>query len=209
MKKISTLIALATIATVGSVYATWSYSGSTRLTSKFNLDGATVVGITDKVSAEKGGLAMDRSNFSIVIDDANNDYDAEYTASGYLTVTYTPSKFVSDEIKKNGLQLYFNIDSTIGEYEGTKIFSYDTTKVALSSPTANNVDPETQFAESFTYTIQATEIDKMISFYTNTYSDVEANDDGTLRLDTEEKYTNFKTALHTGALMVVISDTNL
>ena len=208
MKKISTLIALATVATIGSVYATWSYSGSTELTQNFALDGATNVGITDKISAEKGTIAMDRSNFNITIDDANGDYNAEFAATGYLKITYTPSATVSDDVRTNGLTLYFTLTNTLGQYAGVNIFSVDSTAVALGAPTPVNVDPGTGFAEKFTYRIEASDIDAKLSFYTNTYSATEATDDGTLRLDQESEYDAFKVALHNGSLWVEISDTN-
>lgn len=206
MKKISTLIALATVATIGSVYATWSYSGSTDLTQTFALDGSTNVGITDKVSAEKGTITMDRSNFSITIDDANGDYNAEFAATGYLEITYTPSATVTDEVKTNGLTLYFTLTNTIGQYDSVNIFSVESTAVEMSAPTPNNLDPDTGFAESFTYRIEASAIDAKLSFYTNTYSATEATDDGVLRLDEESEYDAFKTALHNGSLWVEISD---
>lgn len=206
MKKISTLIALATLVTVGSVYASWTYSSSGKLSNSFYLDGSTNVGITDKVGAEKGSLAIDRENFSIVIDDTEGDHNADFSVNGYLTITYTPSLAITNEEKQNGLKLAFSLTSTIAQYEGVNIFSVCVDTHEITNVVANNVDPVTGYAESFTYTISATEIDKALSFYTNTFSEDEATDDGVLTLDEETEYDAFKVALHTGALQIVISE---
>ena len=205
MKKIGTFIALATLVTIGGVYASWTYASSGKLSSTFYLDGSNNVGITDKVGADKGTLAIDRESFSIVIDDTNNDHNADFSVNGYLTITYTPSIAVTDDEKKNGLDLVFTLQSSIAKYEGVSIFALCPDAHAIADPVANNVDSE-GFAESFTYTITAAEIDKALSFYTDVHSEDEANDDGVLRLDTEEEYDAFKEALHSGALQIVISE---
>ena len=206
MKKISTLIALATLVTIGGVYASWTYASSGKLSSTFYLDGSTNVGITDKVGADKGTLSINRDNFRIVIDDEDNDHNADFSVSGYLTITYTPSIAVTDDEKKNGLDLVFTLQSSIAKYEGVSIFALCEDAHDIVTIVPNDVDPETGFAQSFTYTISATEIDKALSFYTDVHSEDEATDDGVLRLDTEEEYDAFKEALHSGALQIIISE---
>ena len=206
MKKMSTLIALATLVTIGGVYASWTYSSSGKLSSTFYLDGSANVGITDKVGAEKGSLEINRDNFSIVIDDADGDHNADFSVNGDLKITYTPSLAVSDEVKKNGLNLVFTLQSTIGKYEDVSIFALCADAHDIATGTPIDVDPDTDFATKFVYTISATEIDKALSFYTNVHSEEEATDDGVLRLDTEEKYDAFKEALHSGALQIIISE---
>ncbi len=206
MKKISTLIALATLVTVGSVYASWTYASSGKLSNSFYLDGSTNVGITDKVGAEKGSLSIDRNNFSIVIDDTDNDHNADFSVNGYLLITYTPSLAITNEEKQNGLDLVFTLESTIPAYDGIMIFSVCLDAHEITNVVANSVDPVTGYAESFTYTISAVEIDKALSFYTNTFSEDEATDDGVLTLDEESEYDAFKVQLHAGALQIIISE---
>ena len=203
MKKISTLIALATLVTVGSVYASWQYTTGT-LKTDFFLDGTTNVGITDKVGAKKGALTIDREAFSVVIDDTNNDHHADFSVNGQLTITWKPANYgaLTAEEKANGLKLYFKLDSTISDYKNVKVFALCADAHAIAAPQKNGEGEET----TFTYTITAAEIDKALSFYTNTFSDNEDTDDGDLFLDTEPEYDAFKENLHNGALKITIGE---
>ena len=94
MKKLSILIALALILTVGGVYATWNYAQGSVPSVPKALDGSTK--ITDKVvdSKSKGNIYVDPSNLLIQIDDANNDHYAELTVTGSIKITFTPNSFV-------------------------------------------------------------------------------------------------------------------
>ncbi len=203
MRKINNLIALATLVTVGSVYASWQYVGGS-IKQEFFLDGTTNVGITNKVGAEKGALEISRDNFSIVIDDANNDHHAEFSVNGNLTIVYTPANFdaLSSDQQENGLELYFQLASTIPAYDGVAVFSV--------CPNAHQILAVESSGEGsskvFTYTITQQEIDQALSFYTNVFSDNEESDDGDLFLDTEAEYDAFKANLHAGALSIVIGE---
>ena len=203
MKKISTLIALATLVTVGSVYASWQYtSGSIK--TDFFLDGSTNVGITDKVGAKKGALTINRDGFSIVIDDTNNDHYADFSVTGDIVITWTPANFgalTADE-QANGLKLYFQLSSTIGAYKEIDVFALCDDAHAIGAPEKNVSGGVT----TFTYKITAAQIDKALSFYTNEFSENEDEDDGVLFLDTEPEYDAFKENLHNGALKITIGE---
>ena len=85
MKKISILIVLAMILTIGGVYATWNYAQG----NVDSVDLNPVVSLTEKVvDTPKGTITVDMSGLDIAIDDANHDYDAELVMTGAVNVTF-------------------------------------------------------------------------------------------------------------------------
>ena len=85
------IAALATVVTVGGVYATWNYAktGISAQTKFFD-----AVKITDKVvDGSIGTFAVDVSNVSLIIDDTNNDHKGELIWAGkdYATMTTDPA----------------------------------------------------------------------------------------------------------------------
>ena len=212
MKKISTAIALATLVTIGSVYASWHYTTGT-VKNTFFLDGSTNVGITDKVGSEKGSLAINRDAFSIVIDDTDEiDHKADCIISGDIVLTYTPTNYdaLHESEKENGLSLYFVLESNIKDYptgeNATPIFTLCDYAHAIDQG-VKNVDESGKV--TFTYTITAAQIDAAINFYTSVkpeMDDESTHVDGELYLLTEADYDAFKTALHDGALSITIGE---
>ena len=73
MKKLSLLVALILCVTIGGVYATWNYS---RYTVDSKQATATVV-ITGTQSSAKGIISIVSAPKRLIIDDTNNDLEAE------------------------------------------------------------------------------------------------------------------------------------
>ena len=104
MKKLTVIIALMLVITIGGVYATWNYAqGDVAKVDKY-LDSVTK--ITDKVvTTSKGTIAIDATGLSILIDDADNNHVAELSVTGSVTVTFTPNEGADADVKANGIKL--------------------------------------------------------------------------------------------------------
>lgn len=213
MKKVSILIALFLIATIGGVYSTFNYSQGDVTSKTAYFDDITK--ITDKVvDNAKGVLAITKNDLAITIDDEDNDHYAEWKLSGEITVTFTPNAGADEDVKNNGIDLQWSLlttnsgtGSSTWVYEGTKIFFVETNPVELLK-TAANKDAQ----GVFTWTIAASELLNKITFYSNEYSST-VNQPSTdsivnsnLKLETVAKYDSFKLALHSGTIGITVAE---
>ena len=114
MKKLSLLIALMLLVTVGGVYATWSYVGSTDIIDAL---AESKVTIEDAVIEGTYGIYKIESNLVLTVDQANDNHEAELVFGSndgqavYLKVTFTPSTNAPKAIKDNAVpsELYFGV----------------------------------------------------------------------------------------------------
>ncbi len=87
---LSLLIALAILVTVGGVYATWLYA-ETDMTAVHGHIGSFGLASAE-INNSKGTFTVDASGAHLVIDQtAADDYTAKLTATGTITVKFTPS----------------------------------------------------------------------------------------------------------------------
>lgn len=130
VKKISMLIVLAMIVTIGGVYATWNYAQD----GVAGVDVVPTVALTEKVvSTSQGTIEVDMSDLTISIDDANNDYEAELVIDGQIDIEFTPDTYADADIKANGLPMQYELTvTTPWEYEGTQIFTVSADPVLLN-----------------------------------------------------------------------------
>jgi DUF4097 and DUF4098 domain-containing protein YvlB len=180
MKKISILIVLAMILTIGGVYATWNYAQGNVEDVSLN----PVVSLTEKVvDTAKGTIAVDASGLTISIDDANNDYDAELVMTGNVNVTFTADTLASAEVKANGIKLQYTLTvTTPWEYEGTQVFTVEADPIAINNGAA-----------TFTATITADELMDAITL-------------GDISLPTPEAYDAFEAILANGNITITVSE---
>lgn len=128
MKKLSVLVALMLIITVGGVYATWNYvSYENNATTASEIISVTLADdIVEKLT--KGGLAVRNSTLTISIDDpAPQDYIAELIVGGQISFEYTPADSSADD------EIYMNytIEANAGTYKGQPILTVDAGPFAL------------------------------------------------------------------------------
>ena len=89
MKRLSLLMALAMIITIGGVYATWNYQSGV-------IEGHHMaigkIGLTEvKTDGSKGAITV-TPTVTMLIDDADDNHKPdELTVTGNITITYTPS----------------------------------------------------------------------------------------------------------------------
>lgn len=87
MKKgLSLVTALATLVTVGGVYATWNYPGSSATTGSSLFQDYTFLSDATQAGA-KGTISLDLSNFAMAIEDTNGDHKTELVFGNSVTTT--------------------------------------------------------------------------------------------------------------------------
>lgn len=180
MKKISILIVLAMIVTIGGVYATWNYA----MDGVSEVDVDTQITLTEKVvSTSQGTIDVDTSGLSIVIDDANHDYHGELIINGQIDITFEADTYADADIQTNGLPMQYELSvTTPWEYEGTQIFTVDTNPVAFNSGNG-----------TFTATITAAEL-------------MDAIEMCDVYLPTSEDYDDFEDVLQGGSITITVSE---
>ena len=103
MKKLSTLIAIVLILTIGSVYAAWSYaqgtSASNEITREINM--AQV-----NTDSNKGSISATPTDFSFLVDDVGEkDYVADLVGTGNLKLNFIPAVGSDASLATRGISM--------------------------------------------------------------------------------------------------------
>lgn len=202
--KIALATALATIVTVGGVYATWTFAeGSTSAAS--TTVNVAMTGVN--ASTEKGTLSvmvMGGNGFTLAVDDANGDHKPEIKKTGVVTVTFKPSSSASNNIQSSGIDVkcvisyaaYTGGPSSFADwkYDGTRIFDIenDDSNPILLNKSAAVYDSSTGV---FTWTIDAADIG----------IDLTQTMQG-LDIDTLEKYNALNDELSKGHFVMTVNE---
>ncbi|MBQ7788359.1 MAG: hypothetical protein IJ398_01750 [Clostridia bacterium] len=190
MKKLSVLIALMLILTVGGVYATWSYAGTNDIADAF---AEAKVTIEDVELIGANGTYKIESNLVLSIDQANEDHEAKLVFSSndgqeiFLKVTFTPATNAPQSIKDNAIptELYFGTTTTMqykidaeGNYSETgtptDIFTFSNPSDGVFSP---NVTWNEETNGTFTYTLSQAQLETMITLSRTFVLDIKAEHD--------------------------------
>ena len=180
MKKISVLIVLAMIVTIGGVYATWNYAQD----GVAGVDVVPTIALTEKiVSTSQGTIEVDMSSLEISIDDANNDYNAELVIDGQIDIEFTADPYADADIKANGLPMQYELTvTTPWEYEGTQIFTVEADPIQLNGGNG-----------TFSATITAADLMNAITL-------------GDISLPTVNDYDAFALVLDEGEITITVSE---
>lgn len=190
MKKLSLLVALALLITVGGVYATWSYSGTNDIgdayaEAKVQLAGFELTGANGTYNVE--------SNLVLTVNQANEDHEAvlEFSSNNgnpiYLTVTFTPAANAPQIIKENAVpsELYFGVTTPM-QYKMDGAGNYDAEGTAkdifvFTNPYDTTFSSNVTWTEkgdgSFTYTLDETALRGQISLSQTFVLDIKAEYD--------------------------------
>lgn len=119
MRKLSLLVALLLLVTVGGVYATWTYAEGTATSSHKHMSvNIASLGNTTPV----GEVVNVLNSMDVLIDDGGN-YVAKAGFSGKMGFVFIPGVGASSDIISNGLHLSFDVkQDTPLKYEGNNIF---------------------------------------------------------------------------------------
>lgn len=206
MKKLTLLLALMLVVTIGGVYATWSYAGTNDIADAY---AEAKVTITDAVLTGANGTYTIESNLALSVDQKNDDHEAELLFSSnnseaiFLKVTFVPSDFAPQAIKENAVpsELYFGTTTDMtyaidadGNYDAngtpTKIFKF----LNESDDNFNaNITWTPQADGSFTYTMDEAALKDQIQL------------SRTFVLDIKGEHDAFRDALN-GNIIVRVTD---
>ncbi len=129
MTKVSLLVALAVIVTIGGVYATWNYSTSASGVLTSSLYHPELTAMVEGTS-DNGQFGTVESSILLKIDDPADDgisHKAVLQASGNVVALFQPK----DGIDMTTVSLYWTIKiPTTYKYEGTDIFKNDFSSIA-------------------------------------------------------------------------------
>lgn len=124
MKKISTIIAMATIMTVGGVYATFNYAQNPTQAATGEISPI----ISDAVTESSKGEIKINSTFEVIIDDlgviggGSNSYYTGMKTEGTFKVSFTPNVGADADVRDNGIKLNMKLSFTGNKYDEKDIF---------------------------------------------------------------------------------------
>ena len=223
MKKVlglGSLVAFATCATVGGVYAAWTYAGTDDIADSFYESKVTIAGTT---LAGANGTYTITSNLVLEVDQRDEDHYAKLVFASnnseeiFLKVVFTPSDNAPANIKENAVpsELYFDT-TTMMEYKMDAYGNYDENGTSQAifqlNPVSNGVLDENitwtkQADGTFVYELSKTDLESMIKLSTFTVA-VEGSAEtitDTFRLDTKAEHDAFQKALN-GNIVVRVTD---
>ncbi len=191
MKKLSLLVALALLITVGGVYATWIYTENTDVADEaVNM----TLNLTDVAySGSYGTYKVDQSSLKLLIDPKEGTtHITSLVIEGSLVVTFTPATYAPAEIKEGGVPSTYsfslsNQNWTYDDGEGEKSI------VTLHEESTHNIVWHSNGDGTFSYTLNAEDLAEHI-FLTG------------FELDTKSDYDAFNAALANGQIIFSVSD---
>lgn len=128
MKRLSFIIALALVLTIGGVYATFSYAGNENAVTAVTGEMSKTLAGVDTKTSEKGTLAVIVPEaFSIEVDDTTKTLTTggkypDVETDRKMIITFTPDPGSSVETLKKGINL--KLTFTNAEYNKQKIFTF-------------------------------------------------------------------------------------
>jgi hypothetical protein len=106
IRKISLVIVLALVLTMGSVFAVWSYDqGSVKREGSYELH------MTDIVSkGDKGRIDADNNTLKFKVDDLGEiDWKAELLPEGSVDIIFVPAANANESVQQNGIKMMVTI----------------------------------------------------------------------------------------------------
>lgn len=206
MKKLSAIIAMVVCLTIGGVYATWTYAGTDDIADAL---AEAKVTIADTELTGANGTYKIESNLALVVDQANEQHEAELLFKSnndqpiFLKITFTPSVNAPKDIKDNAVpsELYFGVTTPM-QYKIDAQGNYDaedgtpTDIFTFSNVSDGDLDENitwTKEGDKFTYTLNQTQLEGMISL------------SQTFVLDTKAEHDAFRAAL-AGNIVARVTD---
>lgn len=181
MKKLSLLIALCILLTIGGVYATWIYSGN-QIDAQTTPFVSKMGGLDHEGNSGSYTFIENSLEFSVEPDSQDTKITTIVWNEGTIKLVFTPKGDINDTMLANALNATITVElasSTAGEYQGSTIYTIDPSfAVALTETDWT----EHNDGEYYTYTITADTIRDAISI-------------GSFHLPSEDDYTEFKTAI--------------
>ena len=201
MKKMSLIISLALIVTIGGVYAAWVYPGTDAsvATADKTLTGNMA---TVEWADSKGAIHVDsaKDTLSFHIDDAGA-YVPKVETFGNLEFYFDPADGVSTDIVDNGIDMIIEVTVEGGQqaYQGIQIF----TAKAENTIKILKGDTEKQADGTFRASISCAQIFECLTFLPDSNGVSTPN---AVVLDTYQKNKDFEAALATYIITLTITE---
>lgn len=198
-RKISLLVALILCATIGGVYAVWTYAG----TGENHMSIAKGVNLTTSIQeGTEGAYTLTIGDVVFTIDQrASGDYTpvlhadkAQHATSATMYFHFTPTEIASLEVENNCVVSYISFSSS-AVYEGDNIFKFPNGYITVDKVNGTGEHKWTKNGDgSFTFSMSGEELLEYIQLEDGFY------------LDTKAKYDAFDTALLASNINIKISD---
>ena len=186
MRKISLLIALCLLASVGSVYAAWVYSQSDDVADITNARAINMTAAT--FEGNYGTFTTDSSSLTLLVDPKpGTTHTTSLQLTGEIVIRFTPATYAPAEVKENGVAatFQFGVSNPNWKYGIDDVLTIDTT--------VYDIDWTLQADGTFTHTITADELAGYI-----TLTEIE--------LDTKADYDAYDAVLTQGQITLTISE---
>lgn len=200
MKKLSLLIALCMLLSIGGVYATWTYAGAEMKESHKHMD--IQLADPDSTNVEEGSILNILNTMTATLDDTDNDHQAEVVITGKMVFVFKAGHGSSDEIQTNGLPLQFQVENRNPlnyTYDGETMAVFTVANGAktsvgtLTKITSANIDElEARVGNGVQLDSY---VDAACFYFEVTYEQVNGRFDSELKLPTLEDYNAFDTWL--------------
>jgi hypothetical protein len=120
MKKLSTLIAIALMLVIGSVYAAWSYAQGTTASNEITREINMAQVNTD---SNKGSIVATPNDVAFLVDDlGTQDWVAELTGTGKFTLKFIPAAGADASLSTTGIKMIATVTVV---YTGTDAPTYE------------------------------------------------------------------------------------
>lgn len=190
MKKLSLLICLCMLLTVGGVYATWIYSGN-QLDPQTEPFVAKMGGLDHEGTSGMYSFVNNTLDFAVEPDAQDTKITTIVWGDGQMTLVFTPKGDINDAMLAKALNATLTVElasSSAGEYNDETIY----TVAPGFSVSLTSDDWTLQTNGTYTYTIDKTTLAGSISI-------------GDFHLPTEDDYVAFKAAIQDVKFRVRIS----
>ena len=206
MRKLSILMALMLLVSVGGVYATWSYAGTNDIA---DVLAEAKVTITDIKLEGANGTYTIESNLVLTVDQADENHKAKLVFGSnndkpiFLKVTFKPATNAPQDIKNNAVltELYYGVSTDMrykmdgdGNYSETgtptDIFKFTNPSDGILN---NTITWTKEDDGSFTYTMDQAALEAQIALSQD------------FVLDTKAEHDAFRAAL-AGNIVVRVTD---
>lgn len=187
MKILSLLIMLIMSVTIGSVYAAWTYTGSTVSSVDRTISHGMTTATTD---GDVGFLEVVSNDVDVKIDQtADKDYRANLVITGSVVVRFTPNSGAPEEVVNNAIHAHAKLYTKNAEsnlYQGAPIYT-------TPADSFIELSWEKQDNGTFLATVNAAEIDTLLDL------------GGSFILDTHAEYQEFHALEENVTLTLIFS----
>lgn len=197
MKKLSLLIALCMLLSIGGVYAVWSYAGKTTTENHKHMSVNLATATTDSAV---GVIEEVVNSLDIKIDDTNGDYKADLVITGMMAFVFKPNAGAPSGVVQNGVDLQWKLEQTDPgiQYNGENIFTIIATDIDLQREKITASNAKTLCSEDLTNYIGGW-------YVVITAADVLEKIEVTVELPTYEEYLAFRQQFQNSAGKVGIT----